>query len=104
MGRRTYCTHLNEDDPHCKVNFTQPFVFKTGRRDCTPDPNAYPEGFGSRDYFTSKHEIHPNSLGNGIVTVDFYKKNFDMTARESIALTGGIAFIDPCKYSSKVFV
>ena len=57
--------------------------FQTGRVDCQPDANS------ERPFFTSRAEIHPNAHGNGIATVNYYKENFGITAREAIALTEG---------------
>ena len=31
-----YSGHIFGDEPNCKINYTKPFVFKTGRRDCIP--------------------------------------------------------------------
>ena len=31
-----YSCHIFGDEPNCKINYTKPFVFKTGRRDCIP--------------------------------------------------------------------
>ena len=59
--------------------------FRTGRKDCTPDPDE------ERPFLTSRLENHPSTQGNGRETVDFYKANFGFTAREGIALTGGIS-------------
>ena len=77
------CGHLNFVEPDCELEWTNIPAFKTGRSDCTPDPDL------ERPFFTKKHEIHPNQHGNGPAIVDYYKKNFDFTARESMALTLG---------------
>ena len=58
-------------------------VFKTGRKDCEPDPSL------DRPFFTKRHEAHPNPQANGPTTVDYYADKFNMTAREAIALTEG---------------
>ena len=65
------------------IEWPRSFQFKTGRKDCSPDPNE------ARPFLTSRSEIHPNAQGNGVQTIDFYKENFGLTAREGIALTGG---------------
>ena len=62
------------------------FRFKFGRKDCVPEEGD--ENLG-RPFLTSRDEIHPDSNGNGPITVKFYKDNFGLTARESIVLTGG---------------
>ena len=61
----------------------RPFRFRTGRKDCRPGPDS------ARPFLTTRAEKHPNSHTNGRATVDFYKTNFGLTAREGIALTGG---------------
>ena len=72
----------------CVIEWPRSFQFKTGRKDCTPDPNQI------RPFLTSRFENHPNSQGNGIDTIEFYKHNFGFTAREGIALTGGTSDYD----------
>ena len=67
----------------CELAWNEVPVFKTGRRDCNPDPTL------ERPFFTKNHEIHPNLHGNGPTIVDWYKNHFGLTAREGIALTGG---------------
>ena len=57
--------------------------FQTGRSDCTADSTL------SRPFYTSKEEIHPNMHGNGPTTVDYFKTNFGLTAREAAALMEG---------------
>ena len=57
--------------------------FQTGRSDCTPDSEL------NRPFYTSKEEVHPNLHGNGPSTVDYFKINFGLTARESAALVEG---------------
>ena len=66
----------------CELAWNEVPVFKTGRRDCNPDPTL------ERPFFTKNHEIHPNLHGNGPTIVDWYKNHFGLTAREGIALTG----------------
>ena len=82
-GKGKDCGHLKINDNDCLINWSRPIQFRTGRKDCTPDSTL------DRPFFTSKHEIHPNVHGNGIQTVDFYKANFNLNAREAIALNGG---------------
>ena len=75
--------NLKNAEPDCKIEWSRPMKFKTGRKDCTPDPTA------KRPYFASREEIHPNVHANGPDTVRFYKTNFGFTAREAIAVTAG---------------
>ena len=72
-----------QDD--CEVPWPSIPKFKTGRTDCIA-----PEG-AEKPWHTSidNHEIHPRPHGNGPETVDFYKDNFGLTAREAIALQEG---------------
>ena len=59
----------------CELAWNEVPVFKTGRRDCNPDPTL------ERPFFTKNHEIHPNLHGNGPTIVDWYKNHFGLTAR-----------------------
>lgn len=54
--------------PGCEVEM-KPLKFKTGRRDC-----AGPEVDTALTYKTSKHEHHPNAVGGGKDTADFFQK------------------------------
>ena len=76
----------NEDigTPHWHVTMPRPFKFKTGRRDCSPH--------GDQPYKAVKNETHPSSVGNGQMTVDFFKKNFNLNGREIVALMGAHTF------------
>ena len=57
--------------------------FKTGRSDCIPSPVA------EKPWHAPHHEIHPRPHGNGPETVDFYRDNFGLNAKEAIALNLG---------------
>ena len=83
-------------------NYSHLKVFKTGRKDCKPDSNlpsdwiksyqptkSKPDDKVQRPYFSDRHETHPNPHGNGESTTGYFKKHFDMTAKESIALLEG---------------
>ena len=85
------CGNLRSGEPNCKIQYNRPLVFKTGRRDCVADTDAFAPGLPKQaaPYFTSKHEVHPNAHANGPWTVNYYKQHFNMSAREAIALTGG---------------
>lgn len=80
---RGNCGNLQDDFADCEINMPREFQFKTGRIDCTPEPGSI------RPFLTTKPEIHPNTHGNGQDTIDFHKANFNLTARETIALMGG---------------
>lgn len=77
------CGHVYTLENNCSLQWNQVPVFKTGRTDCEADASL------DRPFFTSRHEVHPNPQGNGPMTVDYYKSFFNLTARESIALTEG---------------
>ena len=36
----------------------------------------------------TKHEVHPNAVGNGKMTADFFQEHFDFTGRETVAIMG----------------
>ena len=55
--------------------------FKYGRIDCISESVDEP-------YRASKEEIHPNSVGNGRQTIDFFKESFGFTGRETVAIMG----------------
>ena len=44
--------------------------------------------FGDKPYKASKHESHPNAVGNGKMTADFFAKDFGFTGRETVAIMG----------------
>ena len=59
-------------------------MFETGRSDCVPkDANNPKQG-----YLASQKEVHPNQHGNGHDTVAYFKSNFGLGPRESLALMG----------------
>ena len=72
----------NEDvgKDQCEVNFPKKLTFKTGRKDCT--------AFGDKPYKATKHESHPNAVGNGQMTLDFFKKDFGFNGKETVAIMG----------------
>merc|ERR1719232_460522 len=76
------CHHLRQMDADCKIEWPEPLKFYTGRSDCSSEP-------GLKSWETTVEESHPNPQGNGQMTADFFKKDFDLTARESAALLIG---------------
>ena len=72
--------HEDIGTDRCHVNFPVPLQFKTGRRDCTE--------FGDEPYKATKHESHPNAMGNGQMTMDFFKNDFGFTGRDTVAIMG----------------
>jgi len=78
------CHHLKGEDG-CMVNLDKPIPFRTGRSDCeVTDPN-YP-------YKAGKEEVHPNAVGSGYDTMEFFQSQFDMSGQEAVALLGAHTF------------
>ena len=73
-------TTLLESRDKCEVKLTQAYKFHYGRSDCLPTDPELP-------YATIKDEAHPELFGTGDATVDFVKKEFNMTASDFIALS-----------------
>ena len=65
---------------NCKAKISRPIQFKTGRKDCTE--------FGDKPFKATKHESHPNAVGNGQMTAEFFQKDFGFTGRETVAIFG----------------
>jgi len=80
------CSQRDEEDD-CQVEMERAFVFKSGRKDCTLKPVSE-----ERPYWHNMHEVHPNPHGNGKITVDFFKNNFNLNSREAVALMGAHSF------------
>lgn len=74
--------HCNnkQGEEGCKVELSRPIAFKTGRRDCIPK-----DGEG---YWASKEEWHPDPFTNGRGTVEFFKRDFGFSGRETVAIMG----------------
>jgi len=64
----------------CHSQLNPGIKFFTGRRDCTE--------FGDELYKATKHESHPNAVGSGKMTADFFEKDFGFTGRETVAIMG----------------
>ena len=47
--------------------------FYTGRKDCTE--------FGDKPYKATKHESHPNAVGSGRMTAEFFENDFGFTGK-----------------------
>jgi len=82
---RDDCGVLEFGKEGCEVPWPSVPKFRTGRTDCVAPADAEKPWHTSMD----NHEIHPRPHGNGPETVDFYKDNFGLTAREAIALQEG---------------
>ena len=61
-------------------------TFKTGRSDCVEFEST------EETYKATKHESHPNAVGNGEQTVDFFTRDFGLTGPEIVALLGAHTF------------
>ena len=89
---RSQCDNFNYENT-CGDNSTTCFtpfprdtkdLFKTGRKDCID--------FGDKPYKATKEESHPNAVGNGKMTLDFFKKDFGFSGRETVAIFGAHTF------------
>ena len=72
-----------EGRENCKMRLDRTIPFKTGRRDCIPDPS---KKWTPYEFEATKEERHFNSHGTGIQGVKDMKRDFNLTARETIAL------------------
>jgi len=72
---------LLEGRDKCDIKLTSAFKFKTGRSDCVPTDLERP-------YASSKPENHPLLSGTAEQTLDFLYRDFNFSARESIAILG----------------
>merc|ERR1719450_829633 len=81
------CLH-NFGEPTCSVEMPRPFKFQTGRADCVERDPVLP-------YKTEKAEVHPNPVGNGQSTIEFFRNSFAITGREVVALMGAHTFGQP---------
>ena len=59
-------------------------LFKTGRMDCKAKDGAYKK----HQYLTERKESHPNKHQSGEPTIKYFKDNFNLDPRESLALMG----------------
>ena len=71
--------------------------FKSGRADCTEEILS-----SDKPYATTKKEAHPNAVGDGRDTVAFFKEQFGMSGRETVALMGAHTIGTP-KMSQTLF-
>ena len=78
------CHHLQAEEG-CLVQLNTSIPFRTGRADCIPSDS-------SRPYISDKDEVHPNVVGDGSETIQFFKDNFNFTGQESVAIMGAHTF------------
>jgi len=81
------CLH-NFGEESCSVTMPRPFKFQTGRADCVERDSKF-------GYKATKAEVHPNPVGNGRSTIEFFRNSFAMTGREVVALMGAHTFGKP---------
>ena len=73
-----------EGPDKCQMRLNRPIPFRTGRIDCVnDDPTLKMTQFG---FEATKKERHSNSHGTGKKVIQDLKNDFNLTARESIAL------------------
>ena len=77
------CHHL-QGEPGCSVDLDSPFTFRTGRADCVTDAN--------KPYMATKDEVHPNAMGDGRDTVQYFQNEFNLNSQETVALMGAHSF------------
>ena len=68
---------------NCTMALDRNIPFRTGRVDCVADQNSKWTHFG---FEATKKERHSNSYGTGEQVIKDLKRDFNLTARESIAL------------------
>jgi len=74
----------NPDNDGCVVELPLP-NFKFGRKDCTLKCEGENSFYG---FCTPAEESHPDPHGNGGSVTSFFRKEFKLTGRESVALMG----------------
>ena len=85
----TFCPgQVDENSPSCAYKMP-PLTFKYGRRDCIEKCSGGNKNFG---FCSPAEENHPNPQGNGKDVTKFFKEDFGLTARETIALMGAHTF------------
>ena len=77
------CHHL-QGEPGCSVDLDSPFTFRSGRADCVTD--------SAKPYIATKDEAHPNAMGDGRETVQYFQDEFNLTSQETVALMGAHSF------------
>ena len=87
-GRVLQLTCIHDTGPNCKIQPQRTFQFQYGRVDCIGSDQAFP-------YKTNKTEQHPNPVGDGGSTLQFFKENFAFNGRETVAIFGAHTFGRP---------
>ena len=74
--------------PDCMVQPTRPFIFQSGRADCTEHNSEY-------TLQATREEHHTSPIDNGRTTIEFMKNDFDFTGRETAAIFGAHSYERP---------
>ena len=77
----TLCAEIGKDK--CLMTLDRNIPFRTGRKDCVPDPDLK---WTPYEFEATKAERHSNTFGTGTQVIKDLKRDFDFTAKESIAL------------------
>lgn len=74
----------------CRVNYTSPIEFRTGRRDCQPVRPSNPSNqWGpNAPYKTAKRENHPSLYWGGRRIAEWMRDNFNFNGQETVAIMG----------------
>jgi len=80
--------HPRAGEADCNVTMPRGFVFKTGRQDCVSSGGSWEFDENSHSYKTNKTELHPDAMANGSATVAFFKRDFNFTGEETVAILG----------------
>ena len=83
----SHCVHEPGTD-ECFVRPSKAIQFQYGRADCTDFDTEFP-------YKALKKEHHPNPVGDGKSTIEYFKKDFGFTGRETAAIFGAHTFGKP---------
>lgn len=75
------CAQIGKEN--CVMTLDRYIPFRTGRKDCIRDLKS---NWTSFEFEATSKERHSNSYGTGSQAIDDLKKDFNLTARESIAL------------------
>ena len=75
------CAQIGKEN--CQMRLDKPIPFRTGRIDCVPDKALK---WTPYDFEATRKERHSNTYGTGKQAIDDMKRDFNLTAKESIAL------------------
>jgi len=80
IKRRKQCVR-NAGDPSCFIDYdTRPLTFMTGRRDCVKHKE--------KPFMSVNEDRQPDPHDNGRKTVEYFRDNFGLQAKETVALMG----------------